>query len=145
MKQILDSIQALSTRTIALEQRQPFTSQPPIINIEARGNYHHPPSAGSYNARRVPLRTNAYPPPPPHHPLSFEEDTRSYFDLDAGQPPRRQDDIHRVKMELKEYNGKLDPQVFIDWLNVVDDYFEWFEMSELRKIKLVKTKLTGPA
>ncbi|KAJ4964494.1 hypothetical protein NE237_024433 [Protea cynaroides] len=48
-------------------------------------------------------------------------------------------------MELKEYNRKLDPQVFIDWLNVVDDYFEWFETPEFRKIKLVRTKLTGHA
>ncbi|KAJ4968664.1 hypothetical protein NE237_015365 [Protea cynaroides] len=91
------------------------------------------------------MRTNAYPPPPPppHHSPSFEEHMRSYFDQNVGQTFRRQDDTHKIKMELKEYNGKLDPQVFIDWTNAVDDYFEWFEIPELRKIKLVKTKLTG--
>ncbi|KAJ4953081.1 hypothetical protein NE237_029913 [Protea cynaroides] len=87
MKQVLDSIKALSASIIALEQRLPSTSQPPSINIDAGGDY-HPPLAGSYNARRVPMRTNAYPPPPQppphHHPPSFEEHMRLYFDQNVG-------------------------------------------------------------
>ncbi|KAJ4969163.1 hypothetical protein NE237_015864 [Protea cynaroides] len=129
MKQVLDSIQTFSARIIALEQRLPSTSQSPSINIEAGGDYHLP-LASSYNARRDLMRTNAYP-PPPHHPPTFKEHMRSYFYQNV-------DGTERIQW-------KAQPLGIIDWLNVVDDYFEWFEMSKLRKSKLVKTKLTSPA
>ena len=40
------------------------------------------------------------------------------------------------------FNGSLDPEMYIDWKKRMDQYFEWDEMTELRKVKFVKLRLT---
>ncbi|XP_043700247.1 uncharacterized protein DDB_G0283697-like [Telopea speciosissima] len=54
---------------------------------------------------------------------TFEEYMRSYFTGDQGTN-RRYTDNQKVKLELKEFDGHPDPQVFYDWLAAIEDYFD---------------------
>ena len=53
--------------------------------------------------------------------------------------------IRSVKVDAPSFDGRLDPQVYIDWQLAMDRYFRWHVMSKLRKIRLVVMKLTGQA
>jgi len=50
--------------------------------------------------------------------------------------------IKSVKVDAPSFDGRLDPQVYIDWQLAMNRYFRWHDMSELRKIRLVVMKLT---
>jgi len=53
--------------------------------------------------------------------------------------------IKSVKVDVFSFNGRLEPQVYIDWQLAMDCYFRWHDMSELRKIRFAVMKLTGQA
>eukprot|EP00268_Persea_americana_P024504 TRINITY_DN23914_c0_g4_i3.p1 TRINITY_DN23914_c0_g4~~TRINITY_DN23914_c0_g4_i3.p1 ORF type:complete len:415 (+),score=60.05 TRINITY_DN23914_c0_g4_i3:201-1445(+) len=50
-----------------------------------------------------------------------------------------------VKIDAPTFDGRMDPQVFSDWLSDMDHYFKWYEMSEARKVKLATMKLVSQA
>jgi len=50
-----------------------------------------------------------------------------------------------VKMELPMYEGKMNSEEVLDWINALDNYFEYKEMPKEQKVKLAKTKLKGLA
>ncbi|KAJ4980749.1 hypothetical protein NE237_031586 [Protea cynaroides] len=62
---------------------------------------------------------------------------------DYDEPIRYQ--TQKVRMNLKEFHGRQDPEAFQDWLNVLDDYFDWFNLPEPRKLQLARSKLVGSA
>lgn len=35
----------------------------------------------------------------------------------------------RVRIEVPNFHGKLDPYAFQDWLTSLEDYFEWFGLA----------------
>ena len=41
--------------------------------------------------------------------------------------------------------GKLEPNAFEDWLTTIEDYFDWFDVSDDRKVHYVRIKLRGHA
>lgn len=51
----------------------------------------------------------------------------------------------RVRIEVPDFHGKLDPYAFQDWLTSLDDYFEWFRLAPTRQVRFVKMKLKGQA
>ncbi|KAL5800191.1 hypothetical protein ACOSQ4_033075 [Xanthoceras sorbifolium] len=51
----------------------------------------------------------------------------------------------RMKVEVSDFLGKLDPDAFQDWVTALKDYFDWFLVPEDRKVRFVKLKLKGPA
>ena len=53
--------------------------------------------------------------------------------------------IKSIKVDAISFNGRLDPQVYIDWQLAMDRYFCWHDMSETRKIQFAMMKLTGQA
>ena len=53
--------------------------------------------------------------------------------------------IRSVKVDAPSFDGRLDPQVYIDWQLAMDRYFRWHDMSESRKVRLAVMKLTGQA
>jgi hypothetical protein len=58
----------------------------------------------------------------------------------------RHDDItKRVRVDVADFHGKLDPHAFQDWLTSLEDYFNWYSLSPDRKVRLVKMKLKGQA
>ena len=54
------------------------------------------------------------------------------------------DDVTKnVCLEVAEFYGKLNLTAFLDWIMLMEDYFDWYAMPENRKIHFVKAKLKG--
>jgi len=51
----------------------------------------------------------------------------------------------RMKVDVPDFHGKLEPNAFEDWLTAIEDYFDWFTVSEDRKVRYVRMKLKGHA
>lgn len=46
-------------------------------------------------------------------------------------------------MEIPTYSGKMNAKEFVDWRDVLNNYFEYKEVVEEKKVKFAKTKLKG--
>ena len=53
--------------------------------------------------------------------------------------------IRYVRLGAPTFDGCPDPKVYIDWESKMDQYFEWYEITEGRKFRLAKTKLIRQA
>jgi len=53
------------------------------------------------------------------------------------EEPRFQATSNDFKVEVPEYEGKLDPEEFSDWLHPVERVFEYKDIPEDKKVKLV--------
>lgn len=51
----------------------------------------------------------------------------------------------KIKMEVPDFEGKVDPTVFSDWLASIEEYFEWYDMTDERRARFAKMKLVGLA
>ena len=45
------------------------------------------------------------------------------------------------RVEIPEYEGKLDPEEFLDWLHTVERVFEYEDIPEEKKVMLVALRL----
>ena len=45
------------------------------------------------------------------------------------------------KFNIPEFDGRMDPDEFLDWLNMVEHVFEYYDSPEREKVKLVATKM----
>uniref|UniRef100_A0A2N9IAM9 Integrase catalytic domain-containing protein n=1 Tax=Fagus sylvatica TaxID=28930 RepID=A0A2N9IAM9_FAGSY len=50
-----------------------------------------------------------------------------------------------IKIELPEFYGSLNPDDFVDWLNQTERIFEYYDIQDPKKVKLVSIKLRGRA
>ena len=48
-------------------------------------------------------------------------------------------------MEVLEFEGKLNPEEFLDWLHTVERVFEYKDIQEDKKVKLVALRLPNYA
>jgi len=53
--------------------------------------------------------------------------------------------LKSIKIDVPNFEGRHDPQLFIDWTLQLDRYFIWYELTESRKIKYTAMKLSGQA
>ena len=60
---------------------------------------------------------------------SEEEQTR----MIRGEP-RFQANTNDFKVEVPEFEGKLDPEEFLDWLHTVERVFEYKDVSDDKKV-----------
>ena len=91
----------------------------------------------------------------PHQDLFADPNSRRFQHNPIFDPnPRRpnpdivnQDDqiLRNVRLDAPTFDGSLDPKTYIDWEGEMDQYFEWYEMSEGRKFKFAKTRLVRQA
>lgn len=80
---------------------------------------------------------------------STEEDTESNpfasSDGDEERRPRRtrrdKQSYMNFKVEIPEFEGRLDPDEFLEWINTVERVFEYKEVPDNKKVKLVALKL----
>lgn len=56
-----------------------------------------------------------------------------------------QNNNYRMKMDLPSFNGQLNIEDFLDWLHEVERFFDYMDIEEGRKVKLVAYKLKGGA
>ncbi|KAL6313103.1 hypothetical protein AAG906_018818 [Vitis piasezkii] len=50
-----------------------------------------------------------------------------------------------VRMEFPDFEGKVDATQFVDWLAVIEEYFNWYDMMDDRRVRFAKMKLVGLA
>jgi len=55
--------------------------------------------------------------------------------------PRMQFNSNDFRVDIPEYEGKLDREEFLDWLHTVERVFEYKDVPEDRKVKLVALRL----
>ena len=53
--------------------------------------------------------------------------------------------IKSVKVDAPSFDGRLDPQAYINWQLAINHYFYWCDMSESSKIQFAMMKPTGEA
>ena len=51
----------------------------------------------------------------------------------------------RPKPEVPTYQGGLDTNELLDWINEMDNFFDYDETNEERKVKFAVTRLKGHA
>ena len=64
-------------------------------------------------------------------------------DRQVRQPQR--DITKQVKVNAPEFDGRMDPNVFSDWLVSIEEYFDWYEMIDSERVRFAKMKLTNSA
>ena len=51
----------------------------------------------------------------------------------------------RPKFDVPTYSGNLNPEELIDWINELEEYFEYEEIEDPDRVKFAKAKLKGHA
>jgi len=54
------------------------------------------------------------------------------------------DITQKVKADVPAYDGRLDANTFSDCLITIEDYFDWYRMSDIECVRFTKMKLVGP-
>ena len=57
----------------------------------------------------------------------------------------REPQSFQMKMDLPTFNGQLQIEGFLDWLAVVERFFDYIKIPEDKKVKSVAYKLMGGA
>ena len=55
--------------------------------------------------------------------------------------PWMQENTNDFKVEILEFEGKLDPEEFLDWMHTVECVFEYKDIQEDKRVKLVASRL----
>ncbi|KAG6745118.1 hypothetical protein POTOM_051762 [Populus tomentosa] len=105
-----------------------------------------------HRERIVPVREHH---PNPRRQLAYEEELsddeeyaerilrpnrQGYYNMGERGPQS-----FRMKMDLPSFNGQLQIEGFLDWLAVVERFFDYMEIPEDKKVKLVAYRLMGGA
>ena len=64
-------------------------------------------------------------------------------DRQVRQPQR--EITKKVKVSAPEFDRRMDPNVFSDWLITIKKYFDWYEMIDSERVWFAKMKLTNSA
>ncbi|KAG5516039.1 hypothetical protein RHGRI_036926 [Rhododendron griersonianum] len=61
------------------------------------------------------------------------------------EDPQLTDVDRGAKLEVADFSGDHDPEVFFDWVHSIESFFRWYPTTEERKLLFAKAKLTGTA
>ncbi|XP_022019990.1 uncharacterized protein LOC110920060 [Helianthus annuus] len=90
-------------------------------------------------------RRNTDRTPPWYRPDDDDDDSDTYSTAGDYNPygRRHRDTHHRsdIKVDIPEYDGRLDPDEFVEWLRTVERVFDYKQTGEEKKVKLVSLKL----
>ena len=53
--------------------------------------------------------------------------------------------LRSIKLDVSTFDGRLDPYLFLDWMQQLDKYFTWYDLTEPQKVKFAAMKLIGQA
>ena len=51
----------------------------------------------------------------------------------------------KVRIEVSDFEGKVHATQFVDWLAAIEEYFNWYDMADDRRVRFAKMKLMGLA
>ena len=64
-------------------------------------------------------------------------------DRQVRQPQK--DITKKVKISAPEFDGRMDPNAFSDWLVAIEEYFDWYKMIDSERVRFAKMKLANLA
>ena len=64
-------------------------------------------------------------------------------DRKVRQPQR--DITKKVKVSTSEFDDRMNPNAFSNWLVAIDEYVDWYEMIDSERVRFAKIKLTNSA
>ena len=50
-----------------------------------------------------------------------------------------------VHIDIPDFDGRIDPQVYSNWLATLEKYFDWYEMYDGRRVQFAIMKVVGQA
>ena len=53
--------------------------------------------------------------------------------------------LKNIKLDVSNFDGRLDPQYYLDWVISLERYFKWYEISQERRVCFAAMKLVGQA
>lgn len=56
-----------------------------------------------------------------------------------------EDITKQVRMEVHDFEGKVDATQFFDWLAIIEEYFDWYHMIDDQRVRFAKMKPVGLA
>lgn len=68
-----------------------------------------------------------------------------FMDRTERMESQMDDAARRVRVEVPDYDRKLEPHTFQDWITSLKDYFDWSGLSLDRQVRFAKMKLKGQA
>ena len=103
-----------------------------------------PPARRPYQYDHGPIPRRPQYPDPAYHPREpYYRDQDRRPNLDHENPDDRA--VRNVKLDAPTFDSSLDPKIYEDWEGDMDQYFDWYDMSEVRKYKFAKTRLVHQA
>ena len=79
-------------------------------------------------------------------PQQYQPKVNGNWGIDQDRQVRQpQRDITKKvkKVSAPEFDGRMDPNVFSDWLVAIKEYFDWYEMIYSERIRFAIMKLTN--
>ena len=82
---------------------------------------------------------------PPHEATDESDDSHYHFENPFGVPPRGRPFVeinkprldYNFKGEIPKFHGSFKLEDFVDWLNTVERVFDYYEVMDEKKVKLV--------
>ena len=115
-------------------------AQERVEELEAQVKYLQSQLAQLMEEKRRWTRT-----PIPFHVEESDEEANNYqvnsSDEEVPRRKRQGSNLEDFRVEIPEFEGKLDPDHFLDWLQTIERIFEYKEVPEENKVKLVALKL----
>ena len=141
LAQITASLNQLGGRVQVLEDIR----SNPVEPVSPHPHY----GPGLPSDSEVPLHAQPDLRRPIQHDRGYIPREPQYRDLDRRPHPDDEslDDraIRNVRLDAPTFDGSLDPKMYEDWEGDMDQYFDWYDMSEGRKFKFAKTRLVRHA
>jgi len=53
--------------------------------------------------------------------------------------------LKNIKLDILNFDGRLDSQYYLDWVMSIERYFKWYETSQERRVCFAAMKLLGQA
>ena len=70
-----------------------------------------------------------------------DESSSESSSLRSRRPQRQSFRDNDIKVDIPDFKGKLHPDEFFDWLQTVERVFEYKEILEEKKVKIIAVKL----
>jgi len=75
------------------------------------------------------------------HMQSDDDESSKSTSLRSHRPQRQSFKDNEIKVDIPDFEGKLQPDEFVDWLQIVERVFEYKEILEEKKVNIIAVKL----
>lgn len=76
-----------------------------------------------------------------HHERNLEREYRQSSPIHRNRQKDNRENNKNTKVDVQEYGGRLDPNVFLDWLDNMEDYFTWYNMTNIERVCFAKNEI----